>query len=228
MFGDMAFKGTHEIGSTNWPKEKIALERVEQAYNAYLRENLKEVGRNDKKVAQLEKAWQDAIADADRYVIPNEFPDVVESQGGVGMNASTDRDETVYYYSFPQNRLQLWAYLESERFLEPVMRQFYKERDVVYEERRMSVDSSHQGRLLEQFLSAAYVAHPYGRPVIGWPSDLRAFSATDAMNFFHKYYVPANIVVAVGGDGKAAEALQSSKNILDACPLLPHPNRYAP
>ena len=223
MFEHMAFKGTHEIGSTNWPKEKIALERVEQAYNAYLRENLKEVGRNDKKVAQLEKAWQDAIADADRYVIPNEFPDVVESQGGVGMNASTDRDETVYYYSFPQNRLQLWAYLESERFLEPVMRQFYKERDVVYEERRMSVDSSPQGRLLEQFLSAAYVAHPYGRPVIGWPSDLRAFSATDAMNFFHKYYVPSNIVVAVVGDVKAAEALPIIEKYFGRLPGAPAP-----
>jgi predicted Zn-dependent peptidase len=223
MFEHMAFKGTHEIGSTNWPKEKIALERVEQAYNAYLRENLKEVGRNDKKVAQLEKAWQDAIADADRYVIPNEFPDVVESQGGVGMNASTDRDETVYYYSFPQNRLQLWAYLESERFLEPVMRQFYKERDVVYEERRMSVDSSPQGRLLEQFLSAAYVAHPYGRPVIGWPSDLRAFSATDAMNFFHKYYVPSNIVVAVVGDVKAAEALPIIEKYFGRLPAAPTP-----
>src|SRR5262249_42745586 len=145
MFEHMAFKGTHEIGTTNWPKEKIALEKVETAYTAYLHENLKEVGRNPKKVAELEKAWQDAVAAADQYVIPNEFPQIVESEGGVFLNASTDRDETVYFYSFPQNRLELWAYLESERFLQPVMRQFYKERDVVYEERRMSVDSSPQG-----------------------------------------------------------------------------------
>src|ERR1051326_6728439 len=205
MFEHMAFKGTHEIGTTNWPREKIALEKVEQSYAAYSHENLKEVGRDQKKVAELQKAWQDAVADAEQYVIPNQFPDIVESQGGVGLNASTDRDETVYFYSFPQNRLELWAYLESERFLEPVMREFYKERDVVYEERRMSVDSSPQGRLLEQFLAAAYVAHPYGRPVVGWPSDLRAFSATDAMKFFRRYYVPANIVVAVVGDVKAAQ-----------------------
>ena len=207
MFEHMAFKGTHEIGTTNWPKEKIALEKVEQTYAAYQRENQKEVGRDTKKVAELEKAWQDAVGAADDFVVPNQFPDIVESQGGVGLNASTDRDETVYFYSFPQNRLELWAYLESERFLEPVMRQFYKERDVVFEERRMSVDSSPQGRLLEQFLATAFVAHPYRRPVVGWPSDLRAFSATDAINFFRKYYIPSDMVVVVVGDVKAAEAL---------------------
>jgi predicted Zn-dependent peptidase len=223
MFEHMAFKGTHEIGTKDWPKEKVALEKVERAYAAYLRENLKETGRDPRKIAALEKTWQDAITDADQYVVPNEFGEIVESQGAVGMNANTDRDETVYYYSFPQNRLELWAYLESERFLEPVMREFYKERDVVYEERRMSVDSSPQGRLLEQFLAAAYVAHPYRRPVIGWPSDLRAFSATDAINFFHKYYVPSNIVVSIVGDVKATEALPFIEKYFGRLPAAPAP-----
>jgi predicted Zn-dependent peptidase len=224
MFEHMAFKGTHEIGTTNWPAEKVALEKVETAYAAYLHENLKEVGRDDKKIAELEKAWQDAVNAAEEFVVPNEFPEIVESQGGVGLNANTDRDETIYYYSFPQNRLELWAYLESQRFLEPVMRQFYKERDVVFEERRMSVDSSPQGRLIEQFLAAAYTAHPYGRPVAGWPSDLRAFSATDAINFFHKYYVPANIVVTVVGDVKAAEAMPVIEKYFGRIPAHPAPD----
>src|SRR6478736_6374489 len=223
MFEHMAFKGTHEIGTKNWPAEKVALEKVETAYAAYLKENLKEVGRDEKKVAALEKAWQDAVAAADEFVVPNQFGEIVESQGGVGLNASTDRDETTYYYSFPQNRLELWAYLESERFLEPVMREFYKERDVVYEERRMSVDSSPQGRLLEQFLGSAYIAHPYGHPVIGWPSALRAFSATDALNFFHKYYVPANMVVAVVGDVKASEAMPIIEKYFGRIPARPAP-----
>lgn len=223
MFEHMAFKGTHEIGTKDWPKEKLALEKVERAYAAYSHENLKEVGRDPKKVAELEKAWQDAVADADQYSVPNQFPEIVESQGAVGLNASTDRDETVYFYSFPQNRLELWAYLESERFLEPVMREFYKERDVVYEERRMSVDSSPQGRLFEQFLATAYVAHPYRRPVVGWPSDLHAFSATDAINFFHKYYVPSNIVVTVVGDVKAAEALPIIAKYFGRLPAAPAP-----
>jgi hypothetical protein len=99
----------------------------------------------------------------------------------VGLNASTNADETQYYYSLPANRFELWAYLESERFLKPVMREFYKERDVVNEERRMRTDSQPVGRLIEQFLAAAFTAHPYGQPVVGWASDLNTFSATDAM-----------------------------------------------
>src|ERR1700747_1727713 len=79
MFEHMAFKGTHEIGTTNWPAEKVALEKVETAYAAYLHENLKEVGRDDKKVAELEKAWQDAVNAAEDFVVPNEFPEIVES-----------------------------------------------------------------------------------------------------------------------------------------------------
>ncbi|HET9791919.1 MAG TPA: insulinase family protein, partial [Candidatus Angelobacter sp.] len=142
MFEHMAFKGTDEIGTTNYPAEKAALAKVEDTYAAYQEENEKEVGRDPKKVEQLAAAWKAAIADADQYVIPNQFGEIVESQGGVGLNASTDLDETLYFYSFPENRLELWAYLESERFIHPVLREFYKERDVVTEERRMRTDSS--------------------------------------------------------------------------------------
>src|SRR5579864_2605520 len=94
MFEHMAFKGTHEIGTSNWPKEKAALEKVESSYAAYLHEKLKEVGRDEKKVAELEKSWQEAVDAAEKFVVPNEFGEIVESQGGVGLNASTDRDET--------------------------------------------------------------------------------------------------------------------------------------
>jgi predicted Zn-dependent peptidase len=223
MFEHMAFKGTNEIGTTNYPAEKRALAKVEEAYAAYQREDLKEVGRDPKKVAQLEEGWKKAIEAANQYVVPNQFGEIVESQGGVGLNASTDWDETQYFYSFPQNRLELWAYLESERFLHPVMREFYKERDVVMEERRMRTDSNPQGRLIEQFLAAAFVAHPYGRPVVGWPSDLRSFSATDAQNFYHKYYVPSNITVAVVGDVKAATVLPIIAKYFGRIPAGPEP-----
>src|SRR5216683_4077820 len=223
MFEHMAFKGTNEIGTTNYPAEKAALAKVEETYAAYQKENEKEVGRDPKKVEQLAAAWKAAIEDANQYVIPNQFGEIVESQGGVGLNANTDLDETIYFYSFPENRLELWAYLESERFIHPVMREFYKERDVVMEERRMRTDSSPQGRLLEQFLAAAFVAHPYGRPIVGWPSDLHSFSATDAARFFHKYYVPSNMIVAVVGDVKAAQAMPIIEKYFGRIPAGPEP-----
>jgi predicted Zn-dependent peptidase len=223
MFEHMAFKGTHSIGTTNWPAEKAALDKVEKAYAAYLAERDKRVGRNEQKVKQLEQAWQAAIKEADRYVVRNAYGQLVESNGGVGMNASTDDDETVYFYSFPSNRLELYAYLESERFLQPVMREFYKERDVVFEERRMRTDSNPTGRLIEQFLATAFMAHPYHRPTVGWASDLRRFSASDAERFFHTYYVPANMVVAVVGDVKTAEALPLLEKYFGRIPAAPQP-----
>ena len=207
MFEHMAFKGSDTIGTKDYAAEKVALAKVEKIYAEYIYERDKRVGRDDAKVKQLEKEWQDATAEANKYVIPNEFPQIVESNGGEGLNASTSDDETIYHYSFPENRLELWAYLESERFLHPVMREFYKERNVVIEERRLRTDSSPIGRLFEQFTTEAFQAHPYHRPTVGWMSDLNSFSATDAQHFFDKYYIPSNMVVAVVGDVKASEAL---------------------
>jgi predicted Zn-dependent peptidase len=207
MFEHMAFKGTDTIGTTNYAAEKPALEKVEVAYAAYIAERDKRVGRDEAKLKELEKAWKDTIAAADKYVVSNEFAKIVEQNGGAGLNAFTDLDETAYHYSLPTNRLELWAYLESERFLHPVLREFYKERNVVIEERRMRTDSNPTGRLIEQFTAAAFEAHPYHRPTLGWTSDLNTFSATDAKKFFDHYYVTANMVVAVAGDVKAAEVM---------------------
>jgi len=223
MFEHMAFKGTDKIGSTDWPAEKAALEKVEQAYAAYRAESLKEVGKDPKKMEELQKAWKDAIAEADKYVVPEEFSNAIESQGGVGMNASTNMDQTVYFYSMPANRTELWAYMESERMRNPIMREFYKERDVVMEERRMRTDSNPIGRLVEQFQTAAYIAHPYHRPTIGWMSDLNNLSATQALEFYHQYYVPANMTIAIVGDVDAGKLLPMIEKYFAQIPAQPEP-----
>jgi len=224
MFEHMAFKGTDKIGTTDYAAEKIALARVETAYAAYIAERDKPVGRDEQKLKDLQKAWQDDIADAQKYVKPNEFPQILESNGAEGMNASTSEDQTEYHYSFTENRLELWAYLESERFLHPVMREFYKERNVVIEERRMRTDSNPVGRLIEQFTTAAFQAHPYHRPTIGWMADLNSFSATDAQHFFDEYYIPPNMVVAVVGDIKASEALPIIEKYFGRIPSRSQPD----
>ncbi len=224
MFEHMAFKGTDKIGTTNYSAEKPLLAKVEAAYAAYIAERDKEVGRDEAKLKQLEKAWKDAIAAADKYVKSNEFSKIIEQNGGEDVNASTSYDATNYEYSLPANRLELWAYLESERFLHPVMREFYKERNVVIEERRLRTDSNPIGRLIEQFTAAAFAAHPYHRPTVGWMSDLNSFSATDAQKFYDKYYVPSNMVVAVAGDVKAAQALPILEKYFGGLPARPHPD----
>jgi len=224
MFEHMAFKGTDKIGTIDYAAEKPALEKVEVAYAAYIAERDKTVGRDEAKLKQLEKDWRDAIAAADKFVKSNEFGKIIEQNGGEDLNANTSYDETAYHYSLPINRLELWAYLESERFLHPVLREFYKERNVVIEERRLRTDSSPTGRLIEQFTAEAFEAHPYHRPTVGWMSDLNSFSATDAKAFFEKYYVPANMVVAVAGDVKAARDMPILEKYFGRLPKRPQPD----
>ena len=186
---------------------KIALAKVEEANAAYEAEYLKPVGRDPQKLAELEKTFKQAQEDAEKYVIPNQFTEIADRNGAEGLNAETGLDETQYFWSMPENRLELWAYMESSRLSDTVPREFYKERSVVIEERRMRTDSNPEGRLFEQFLATAYVAHNYGRSGVGWPSEVGQVNATEAMAFHKKYYVGANIVVAIVGDVKASEAM---------------------
>jgi predicted Zn-dependent peptidase len=226
MMEHMAFKGTPAIGTKDYAKEKVALEKVETAYAAYRREKVSRIGRDPQRLAQLEDAWKKAIADANQYVIPNQFGEIVERNGGAGMNAGTAEDETQYFYSMPINRLELWAYLESERLFHPVMREFYKERDVVMEERRMRTDSSPTGRLVEQFLGTAFLASAYHRPTIGFQSDLENFSATEAEAFYHRYYVPSNMVLAVVGDVDPKTALPIIDKYFGRIPTESKPEEF--
>ena len=223
MFEHMAFKGSTEIGTTNYPAEKVALAKVEIAYAAYDAEFRKRVGQDATKLANLKKAFQDAQAAAQKFVIPNQFSEIAEQNGAVGINASTGEDSTQYFWSMPSNRLELWAYLESQRIGQPVQREFYKERDVVQEERRMRIDSAPIGRMVEQFLATAYVAHPYGRSGVGWESEISQVNATEAEAFHKKYYVPSNIVIAVVGDLKSSETMPVLERYFSKIPAGPRP-----
>ena len=223
MFEHMAFKGTDKIGTTDYAAEKVALAKVETAYAAYIAERDKRVGRDEQKLKDLQKAWQDAIADAQKYVKPNAFPQILESNGAEGLNASTSEDQTEYHYSFTENRLELWAYLESERFLHPVMREFYKERDVVREERRMRTESNPQGQLIEALSSTAFAAHPYKNGAAGWASDIENFRLKEAVQFYKTYYVPGNITIAIAGDVDPKEARRLADKYFARIPAGPLP-----
>ncbi|MGA7856972.1 MAG: pitrilysin family protein [Terracidiphilus sp.] len=223
MFEHLAFKGTSQIGTKDYADEKVALAKVEAANDAYEAEYLKPVGRDLEKLVELKKAFVAAQAEAEKYVIPNQFTEVADANGANDLNAETGMDETMYFWSMPENRLELWAWLESGRLSDVVPREFYKERDVVIEERRMRTDSNPIGRLIEQFKATAYVAHNYGRSAIGWPSEVSQITATEAMAFHKKYYVGSNIVVAVVGDVKASEAMPMLERYFSKVPAGPKP-----
>ncbi len=206
MFEHMAFKGTPDIGTRDYTREKEALDRVDEAYRR-LREAKLEKKPDPARIEALERAFRAAEADAGEYAMSDEFTKVIEQAGGSGLNASTSNDATRYYISLPSNKIELWFSLESARFLEPVLREFYKERDVVMEERRMRVESQPVGKLVSNMLSLAYRAHPYGREGIGWRSDLENLTRWHAQEFFDKHYVPATLTAVLVGDVDPKQAV---------------------
>ncbi len=193
----LAFKGTRQIGTRDYKAEQRSLERLDQLFEHI---QAAKAAKNPSEVARLEAEFAQVEAEANQYIEPNELGRVVEQAGGVGLNANTSTDATRYFYSFPANKLELWMSLESERFLEPVFREFYKEKAVILEERRLRTDNSPIGQMIEAFLGQAYQVHPYRRPVIGYEQDIQNLTRQDVQTFFETYYVPSNLAIAVVGD----------------------------
>ena len=193
----LAFKGTKQIGTTNYRAEAKELDKLDRIFT-----QIKEAQKSgdEAKVARLAEEFAAAQAAASKYVVQNKFGEIVDTAGGVGLNAATSADYTSYFYSFPSNKLELWMSLESERFLEPVFREFYKEKQVILEERRLRTDNSAIGKMIEKFLDTAYEVHPYKRPVIGYQEDIDNLTRDDVKKFFQTYYSPNNITIAIAGD----------------------------
>ena len=200
IFEHMAFKGSPALGGRNYEEERHALDRVDQAFLALRDERRKGAKADAQKLKDLEAAFQAAQEGAGKFVVKNEYGEAIERAGGRDLNAGTAWDWTRYFFSLPSNSAELWFYLESERFLRPVMREFYKEKDVVMEERRMRTESQPIGKLVEESMHAAFKAHPYGEPVVGHMSDLKEITRADAEAFFKKYYQPGNLVSVIVGD----------------------------
>ncbi|MGD1852562.1 MAG: M16 family metallopeptidase [Cyanophyceae cyanobacterium] len=193
----LAFKGTTRIGTSNYDAEVAIMEEMSKI------EVERQQARDRGDVETTERLQDELItleAKAQPYVKQNEYGQIVEQAGGAGLNAATSADATFYFYSFPSNKLELWMSLESERFLDPVFREFYKEQEVILEERRQRTDNSPVGKAIEVFLDKAYDVHPYKRPVIGYNEDIRGLTRLDVRDFFDTYYGPGNLTAAVVGD----------------------------
>jgi predicted Zn-dependent peptidase len=209
LYEHMAFKGTRTVGTKNYEKERPLLEEwfrvgteLEQRQRELARKNQgRPASPDDRAVIEgLQTRFTDLQDQAGQFVAGNEMALLYQRHGGVGLNASTGKDLTRYMISLPANRLPLWAALEADRMAHPVLREFYKERGVVMEERRMRNDDSANGLLYETFTSAAFRAHPYGIPTIGWESDILSLTPADTEAFFKAHYGPGNATIAIVGD----------------------------
>ncbi|MGC9525983.1 MAG: M16 family metallopeptidase [Limnospira sp.] len=216
----LAFKGSKRIGTTDYEAEKPLLDKLDRLFEDI--QNATARGDSEK-VAALSAEFEQVQLEASKYVKQNEFGRIVEQAGGVGMNAATSADATMYFYSLPANKLELWMSLESERFLEPVFREFFKEKQVILEERRLRTDNSPVGQMIEAFADTAFEVHPYGRPVIGHTEDLQNLTRQNVRDFFETYYVPNNLTVAVVGDVEPNRVRELAQTYFGRYPAGPKP-----
>ena len=210
LFEHMMFKGTAAIGTRNIEQDlqiiaeldelKAAL-RVEEA--ALLEaerlgriEDAADPAHRTEGHRALMDRFEDLLAQQEELIIKEDFSRLYSGQGASGMNAGTSYDFTLYFVNVPANKLELWFWMESDRLLNPVFREFYAERDVVHEERRLRIDSTPTGKFEEQFNSLFWQSSPYSWPVIGWPSDLEGITRAEALEFFDLYYAPNNLTAA--------------------------------
>ncbi len=204
MLEHLAFKGTTEVGTTDAVAEKKILDKMDAVYDRLLEEKAA-LQPDESKIAALDRELKELGEQAGKYVVTNELDTLLKKHGGVGLNAGTSADSTVYFFSLPSNKAELWAHLESSRFTDPVLREFYKEKNVIMEERRMGRENQPVGKLIEQFASVAFMAQPYSVDVVGPMSNLQHITTADVRNYFREYYGARNLTIGVAGDITPAE-----------------------
>ena len=200
LFEHMLFKGTPTLGTRDYAAEQRIFPRIDAVADSLTAEFRKGAQADTAAMARLHDRLRALEDSARQFVVSNELDRILTQNGAQNLNASTFNDGTNYFFQLPANRAELWFVLESDRVKNPVLREFYSERDVVMEERRLRVETQPMGLLREEFLHAAFRAHPYGRPVVGVASEVQTLSRAAVQEYFRRFYGPNNAVVAIAGD----------------------------
>jgi len=197
----LLFKGNQKLGTLDYEAEKPHLDRIVELYEEHFQET--DPARRAEIYAEINSEAQLAA----QYAVPNEIDKLYNSMGGGGLNAHTWYEETVYKIGLPSNRLQQWAAIESDRFVDPVFRLFHTELETVYEEKNRTLDNGSRiiGTALDELL---YKVHPYGQqPTIGTVDHLKNPSLVYIQNYFDTYYVPNNMGIFISGDINPSETI---------------------
>lgn len=218
----MLFKGSETIGTTNADAERDLFQRADSIHDHLL---LARAQGDSTSMRRLEARLAEVEDEARSYVVSNEFDRIFTQAGAQGLNATTSNEATTYFVELPSNRAELFFAMEADRMSNPVFREFYTERDVVMEERRLRVDASPGGALYEAHLRAAFAVHPYGVPVVGWMSDLVSLRRADVERYYRDFYGPNNAVLAVVGRFDPVEVEGWVRHYLGAVPRGSDPPR---
>jgi len=219
----MAFKGTTTVGAKDLKKELETFKKIDALFLKLYK--LEDENGSKEEIKKLKEEIAKLQKEAESYANIGEFDQVITRNGSPDLNAFTTSDATQYHYSLPSNKVELFMFLESERFYHPVFRQFYKERDVVAEERRMRTESSPFGKLLEQFQLMSYTYHPYHGTTIGAMSDIQRYTRQKVKNYFKKYYNPRTMTIAIVGDFNTKDVIKLADEYFGRIPAgdVPEP-----
>ncbi len=206
----MAFKGTSVIGTKDIKKEKQTFNKMDKVFKQLQRERCA-VNPNKEKIKELKDKLEALKKEAATYVVSNEFDTILKRNGCVGLNAFTNTDATCFFFSLPSNKIELWAYLESSRYMDPVFREFYKEREVIKEERRVRTENSPMGKLIEELQAVAFKDHSYRNSVVGPMSNIGNITRSAMSSYMRKNYTAKNMVIGVKGDVTLKELKRLAK-----------------
>jgi predicted Zn-dependent peptidase len=237
LFEHMMFKGTQAIGTKDIT-ENLKLIKEMDAVRAELRKeqqgliqkarlgeisDVKDPKYRSERHKELLAKFDELTKREKDLMVKDEFDRIYTTAGGSGMNAGTSNDFTVYFINVPANKLELWFWMESDRLRNPVFREFYSERDVVHEERRLRTDSTPTGKFDEQYESMFWQSSPYGWPVVGWPSDLEGITREEALDYFAVNYAPNNLTACLVGDIDPVRAKELAQKYFGRLPRGPRP-----
>lgn len=214
----MLFKGTSSIGTTDVDSERPLFARMDALQDTISLmqrgEGTPDSARILEMTAQIHRLEDEARA----FVVPAELEQILSTNGARGLNATTDHEATRFFVELPSSRIELWFALEADRMRDPIFREFYTERDVVAEERRMRVEAEPGGSLTEAHLAAAFRVHPYGAPVVGYMADIQGLSRRMAKEYYRRFYGASNAVVSVVGNVPADQVIDLAERYFGDLP----------
>jgi len=200
MYEHMMFKGTKTLGTTSYESEKkymTAIDSLDAIIQQFKNEGIAE---SDSSIAALRTQIFSLLEQQRKYIKKDEISEIYQSHGATNFNAWTGDDMTAYIVTLPQNKVEVFYWIESDRMKNIVLREFYSERDVVTEERKMRYENRPVNRYFERLMATFYKAHPYRLPTIGWYEDIRAYTRSKLRGHINKYYTPDNAVIVMVGN----------------------------
>ena len=198
----MLFKGSHQLGTTDWEREKVELQKIENLYEVYR----KTTGEAER--AEIYHQIDSISYVASTIAIANEYDKSMSAIGSQGTNAFTSNDYTMYVENIPSNQLEMWAKVEGDRFPNLVLRLFHTELEAVYEEKNIGMAQDNR-RVNEEMMAALFPHHPYGtQTTIGTIEHLKNPSMKNIREYHAAYYVPNNMCIAMAGDFNPDEAIK--------------------